>query len=197
MKINTLCALLLFSISGACSSDYSPKPKGYNRIELPPHEYELTTDTLPYQFEMSKHAVLLDDNSWISERYWVDIRYPLMDADIQLTYKQVKNKKELLEEFLFDSYKLTSKHNVKAYSIEESIVILESGNIASVSELEGEVPTQFQFHVTDSSKHFIRGALYFKTATQNDSLRPVIDYLKVDIIHMLNTLKWKDDIVGN
>jgi len=58
--------------------------------------------------------------------------------------------------------------------------------------LEGEVPSQFQFHVSDSTQHFMRGALYFKTATQNDSLAPVIDYLKRDIIHLLSTLRWND-----
>lgn len=177
----------------ACTQDYTPKPKGFNRIELPENAYVQIPDSLPYRFEISKLAELREDKSWISEPFWVDIFYPDLDADIQITYKQVKNKKELLEEYLNDSYKLTANHNVKAYAIEESIVVLKSGNIASVSELEGEVPTQFQFHVTDSSRHFLRGALYFKTATQNDSLQPVIDYIKADIFHLLNTLEWKDD----
>ena len=170
-----------------------PKPKGYNRIELPPHEYLAIPDTFPYQFEASKYAVLLRDSSWISERYWMDIHYPELGANIQLTYKPVKSKQDLLEGYLNDSYKLTSQHNVKAYAIEESIVALKNGNIASVSELEGEVPTQFQFHVTDSTRNFIRGALYFQTAMKNDSLAPIIDYLKIDIIHLLNTLEWKND----
>jgi len=60
-----------------------------------------------------------------------------------------------------------------------------------VTELEGEVPSQYQFHVSDSAKHFLRGALYFKTATQNDSLRPVIDYIKQDVRHLLETLEWE------
>lgn len=190
ISLNFVGLLLLFT---ACTQDYTPKPKGFNRIELPENAYVQIPDSLPYRFEISKLAELREDKSWISEPFWVDIFYPDLDADIQITYKQVKNKKELLEEYLNDSYKLTANHNVKAYAIEESIVVLKSGNIASVSELEGEVPTQFQFHVTDSSRHFLRGALYFKTATQNDSLQPVIDYIKADIFHLLNTLEWKDD----
>jgi gliding motility-associated lipoprotein GldD len=59
-----------------------------------------------------------------------------------------------------------------------------------IFELEGEVPSQFQFYVTDSTKHFLRGALYFRTATKNDSLKPIIDFIKKDVIHLLNTVKW-------
>lgn len=188
----SLMSLLgVFIIS--CSSDFVPKPKGFNRINLPPHEYQAIPDTFPYQFETSKYAVLLRDSSWISERYWLDIHYPELAANIQVTYKPVESKEDLLQGYLNDSYKLTSQHNVKAYAIEESIVALKNGNIASVSELEGEVPTQFQFHITDSTRNFMRGALYFRTATKNDSLAPVIEYLKVDIMHLLNTLQWKND----
>ncbi len=184
-----LPVILLFIFS-SCTSEFTPKPKGFNRIELPEHQYFNLPDTFPYQFEVSKHARLLKDSSYISERYWLDIYYPTMDANIQITYKPVNSKKELLEEYLNDAYKLTSQHNIKAYAIEESIVGLPNGNVASVSELEGEVPTQFQFHITDSTQNFLRGALYFQTATKNDSLKPVIEYLKIDIMHMLNTLNW-------
>ena len=133
----------------------------------------------------------MKDSSWIAERYWVDVYYPELDATIQLTYKPIKNKAQLLEEYYGDSYKLTSQHNVKAYSIEERVLELPNGDYASFTELEGEVPTQLQFHVSDSSNHFLRGALYFKTATQNDSLAPVIRYVKEDALHMLETLKWE------
>ncbi|MEL7006811.1 MAG: hypothetical protein AAFN93_29405 [Bacteroidota bacterium] len=81
---------------------------------------------------------------------------------------------------------------MKAYAIEEKILVLKSGNVASVTELEGEVPSQFQFHITDSTNHFLRGALYFKTASKNDSLAPAIEYIKADIVHMLNTLAWNN-----
>jgi gliding motility-associated lipoprotein GldD len=193
VKIISLVVIaLIIGLLWGCSADYTPKPNGFNRIELPDHSYLPLPDTLPYVFEYSKHAQLLDDDSRISEPYWIDIHYPTMDADIQITYKPVQNNRALLEEYLKDAYTLTNKHNVKAYSIEENIAVLKSGNVASISELEGEVPTQFQFHITDSTNHFIRGALYFKTATQNDSLRPVIDYLKEDMIHLLNTLQWKE-----
>jgi gliding motility-associated lipoprotein GldD len=79
---------------------------------------------------------------------------------------------------------------IKASGVEESVIKTPSGKTASIYELEGEVPSQFQFYISDSSKHFMRGALYFRTATKNDSLAPVIEFIKKDIIHMLNTTKW-------
>ncbi|NQZ76143.1 MAG: gliding motility lipoprotein GldD [Ekhidna sp.] len=185
--------LFLSILFVACGGDYLPKPKGYNRINLPEASYQPLPDTFPYFFEYSKHAKVLKDSSWITERYWINILYPEMGAAIQITYKPVTD--SIVREFLSDSYKLTSQHNVKAYAIEESIIELPNGMFASFTELEGEVPTQAQFHVTDqdSTDHFLRGALYFRTATKNDSLAPVIDYIKKDILHLITSLEWKEN----
>jgi gliding motility-associated lipoprotein GldD len=188
-----LWIFLLVSVM-ACKRDYMPKPKGYNRIVLPNHEYLSMPDTLPYQFEYSKYAKLYPDTSWISEPYWLDIYYPEMDATISITYKPVKKSHKLLEEYLQTAWKLTSKHQIKAYAIDEHIFQTKLGKTAVLAELSGEVPSQYQFYSTDSTNHFIRGALYFKTATKNDSLAPVIDFMRVDILHMLNTLRWNDKL---
>ncbi|GAB4249004.1 MAG: hypothetical protein Tsb0034_28350 [Ekhidna sp.] len=196
LKIKQIISVLGMSVVVltlcSCGSDYLPKPKGYNRIVLPDFEYQELPDSLPYSFEYSSHARILKDSSWISERYWINLYYPEMDAAIQITYKPVTD--SIIREFLTDSYRLTSQHNVKAYAIEERILELPNGLFASFTELEGEVPTQIQFHITDqdSTDHFLRGALYFKTATKNDSLAPVINYLKQDILHMLTSLEWRD-----
>ena len=134
---------------------------------------------------------LLDDTSAISERFWIEIYYPEMKANVHVTYKPIKNR-QLLKEFLDDSYTLTSKHQIKAYAINEVISTTPSGKTAVIAELEGEVPSQFQFTVTDSAKNFLRGALYFNTKVANDSLAPAIEYMKKEIMHMINTLEWKN-----
>lgn len=174
----------------ACQQDYSPKPLGYNRLNLPTPAYKPLADSLPYTFEYSVHAKLLDDTSAISEKYWIEIYYPEIKANVHITYKPIRNQK-LLKEFLDDSYTLTSKHQIKAYAINEVISKTPSGKTAVIAELEGEVPSQFQFTVTDSTRNFMRGALYFNTKVANDSLLPAIDYMKKDIMHMINTLEWK------
>ena len=169
-----------------------PKPKGYNRIDLPDHKYQSIEDVHPYKFEYSKHAQVRPDTSWMSEPHWIHLVYKDLGADVQLTYKSLEQNNDKLRELLNDSYKLTSKHQIKAYAIDESILQTPKGHTAVIAELSGEVPSQFQFYSTDSSNHFLRGALYFPTATKNDSLQPIIDFIKVDIIHLLNTLEWKE-----
>ncbi len=183
---------VLVVVTTACQeATYVPKPKGYNRIELPDHQYRAIDDFYPYQFEYSQQATVVPDTSWMSEPYWIHLVYEDLGADVQLTYKDLNYNQQKLRELLQDSYKLTSKHQIKAYSIDERILKTPKGHTAVVTELSGEVPSQFQFFSTDSSRHFLRGALYFPSATKNDSLQPIIEYIKVDIIHMLNTLEWK------
>jgi len=191
---NTLTSIVCCIFFMACNRDYLPKPKGYNRIALPDHAYKSIPDTFPYIFEISKYATILKDSSWMAEKYWLDIFYPEFMANVQITYKSVNNSQTLLEEYVNDAFKLTSKHQIKAYSISDNIIQTPNGKTAAIAELTGEVPSQFQFYITDSTTHFLRGALYFRTARKNDSLAPVIEYLKKDIIHMLNTLEWNEKI---
>lgn len=185
--LTTACCLLFFS----CTPNYQPKPKGYNRLVLPKTEYQLLPDSLPYQFEYSKHARLLRDTSWISERHWVEIYYPELKANIHITYKQVRGKEAVLKELMNDAYNLTSKQQIKANAIDELITVTPSGKTAVIAEIAGEVPSQFQFTMTDSSRNFLRGALYFNTRVQNDSLAPAIDFMKKETLHLINTLRWK------
>ena len=170
------------------STDYVPKPRAYNRIDLPAHSYRALPDSFPYSFEYSTHSRIKPDSSWIAERYWINLYYPSLDANVQLTYKSIDGSEKKLKEYLRDAYKLTSKHQIKASAIEETVLTTPYGKTAVVEELSGEVPSQFQFFITDSTQHFLRGALYFRTATQNDSLAPVIEYVKKDIIHLLMPL---------
>jgi gliding motility-associated lipoprotein GldD len=181
---------VIMLLISACEQNYLPKPLGYNRLPLPSAAYRLSPDTLPYTFEYSSHAQLLDDTTTISERYWIEIYYPLLKSNIHITYKRLDNNKKLLEEFMNDAYTLTAKHQIKAYAIDEVITRTPSGKTAVIAELQGEVPSQMQFTMTDSTRNFLRGALYFETKVNNDSLAPAIEYMKKDIMHLINTLEW-------
>jgi gliding motility-associated lipoprotein GldD len=187
LSLTFLCACL------SCTNrDYLPKPLGYNRLVLPNAAYRPLPDSLPYFFEYSQHAKLLADTSRISEKFWIELHYPLMNSTIHITYKQLNNDKKLLKEFLDDAYRLTAKHQIKAYAINELISKTPSGKTAVIAELEGEVPSQFQVTITDSSKNFLRAALYFNNKVANDSLAPAIEYMKKDMMHLINTLEWKN-----
>ena len=188
--------LFLFTnfLLAACSNssdNYVPKPKGFPRLDLPAPSYIVLEQTHPYQFEYNKIARILPDTFARSEPHWIFINYPKFKASVQLTYKPIRNDVNRLRAMLEDSYKLAARHNIKAYAIEQRKVRLKSGLEASIIDLSGEVPSQVQFVTTDSTTHFLRGALYFNTATENDSLQPVIQYIRKDILHLLNTLTWR------
>ena len=192
-----LSILGLMSCGGSKDNGYVPKPKGYNRIDMPEPSYQTLQEKHPYHFEYSKHAHIRPDSSGIAEPHWIHIIYPKFIADIQLTYKGVanspnKSSEDLLAEFIDDAHKLKSKILIKADKERESLYQTPKGKTAAIFELGGEVPTQLQFYVTDSTQHFLRGALYFKTASKNDSLAPVIEFMKKDVMHLLNTLEWRD-----
>ncbi|HLO42958.1 MAG TPA: gliding motility lipoprotein GldD [Leadbetterella sp.] len=187
--------LILLSFCLACSSGstvYYPKPKGFERIELPEHEYQLLTGNFPYTFEYSKSAVIMPDRTKDAEPYWILVEYPSLGAKIQFTYKPINGDLSKLDKHVADAYKLASKHQVRATEQREQVIELKNGKKAVVIEIDGEVPSHFQFYATDTSKHFLRGAVYLNAATLNDSLMPIVDYLKADSRKILESLKWKN-----
>ncbi len=172
----------------SCQSDFIPKPKGYNRIDLPEPAFLPLAGDLPYRFEYSKYALVEADRFNPEEKEWINLHYPRWEARVHLTYKALDGQRTTLKAYLDDALSLTSKHQIKAYGIDEMVVRTPAGYAGMVAELTGEVPTQFQFLVTDSTSHFLRGALYFNTAVKNDSLAPIIEYIKSDVMHLINTL---------
>ena len=182
---------LLATASCSSAPDFTPKPKGYNRIDLPPHAYQQLAPGHPYTFQYSRHAKILRDSSYLAQPHWINVYYPQLHANVQITYADLRQSNKLTNKLLEDARKLTSKHQIKATAIEESVLKTPTGMRVAVFELQGDVPSQYQFYTTDSSRHFFRGALYFRTATANDSLAPVIDYVKKDIVQLLNTLKYQ------
>ena len=187
-----LFAILLTSCLNENENTFVPKPKGYNRIDLPKQEYHVFEEkNYPYSFEISTYAKALKDTNGLQGEFWAHIYYPQFKSTIEITYEDLTLKGNELSKMLNIAHKLTAKHQIKATKIEQTIIKRNDGTSGAVYELEGDVPSQFQFIYTDSSKHFLRGAIYFATATQNDSLAPVIEFMKKDVIQMLNTIKWK------
>lgn len=191
LLLAVVCLLLFNCRQKSDNSDFVPKPKGYNRIDLPVARYQQMTENHPFSFQYSTQAILKPDTVSWAEPHWMYVYYPKLNAMIQLTYKPLTGDKNKLSKLIEDAHKLAAKHGQKASSIQDLVLKTPSGKSAMLMELEGEVPTYLQFYTTDSTKHYLRGALYFNTALKSDSLAPVIDYLKKDVIKLLNTLEWK------
>jgi gliding motility-associated lipoprotein GldD len=189
-KVTIFFAILLVSCSKT-SSDYVPKPKGFNRIDIPAHAYQSLNGNYPYTFEYSKQATIEADKSVGAEPYWIIVNYPTLNAKVQFTYKPLNGDLDKLDKHVADAYKLAAKHQIKATGQTEQVLTLKSGKKAVIIQIEGEVPSHFQFYMTDTSKNFIRGAMYLNRSTFNDSLNPIIDYVKIDCRHLIETLNWK------
>jgi gliding motility-associated lipoprotein GldD len=186
------CAATILLTWAGCEPDYVPKPKGYHRLALPKAAYTPMPLPAPYQFLMSTSAIARPDSDRLTEPYWINLYYPEFGATVEFTYKALPGPQAPnLNAFIETARKLANKHQIKASAIDERAVRVGSGDLAFVFRLKGQVPTQYQFYVTDSAHHFLRAALYFKTATKNDSLAPVIDYIARDMDTLLSTLQWR------
>lgn len=181
----TLLFIALFCIS--CNqNDYSPKPRGYLRIDFPEKSYQSLDSTYPYTFEYPEYGKIKPDNS---QKYWMDLYFPEFKGTIHISYKEVDNN---LYQYLEDSRNLAYKHSVKADAINERLFINQNKEVfGTLYEIEGNAASSVQFYLTDSSRHFLRGALYFYTQPNIDSLAPVINFFKKDINHLIETFQWK------
>lgn len=185
-----LAPLFLFFVLASCGGDYVPKPKGYYRIDLPEKKYRLFDSTYPFTFEYPVYAEIIPDTIKNAEPYWLNLGFTQFRGQVNLSYKVVKNN---LSKYTEDAYNLVMKHIAKADNIEQEKINVKDHNVYGIIyDISGTgAASSYQFFVTDSTEHFIRGALYFNVVPNNDSLAPVITFLKTDIKHMIETLEWK------
>jgi gliding motility-associated lipoprotein GldD len=193
-SLKTICYFLIICACFACNSHYTPKPTGYFRIDFPKHQYQIFDKPgYPYSFEYPLYAQIIQDTSFFEDKpenpYWINIDFPRFNARIYVSYKEIgPNKFDKLKD---DAYKMTFKHSYKASSIEDSLMITPLGVTGVFFNVGGNAATAKQFFVSDSTRHFLRGALYFDTTPNSDSLGIVNDFLQADMMHLINTLRWK------
>ncbi len=178
-----------------CNSPFIPKPTGYYNIDFPQKKYRLfQQDGYPYSFEYPEYASIVKDSVFFGEDpenpWWINIEFPQFSGRIYTSYKSLKNHQ--LEKLLNDAFNLTNKHSQKASYINDSLLKTANNVHGMFFKVEGNVATANQFFLTDSTKHFLRGALYFDATPNQDSLKPVNDFLVQDMMHLINTFKWKN-----
>lgn len=186
--------VLLFLIAFAClpiscRDKAMPKPRGYFRIDFPQKDYDVWQQDYPFSFEYLKGAKVVEDKTHLAEKYWLNVLYPKYNATLHLSYKEVN---ENLDKYLEDSHKLVYKHAIKADAIDEKNYINNEKQVFGlVYRILGNSASSIQFIATDSSKHFLRGSLYFNNQPNSDSLAPVIQFIDKDIVHLMETLSWE------
>lgn len=187
--------LLIFTCLVACNSPYTPKRRGYFRIDFPRHEYQ-TFDRAgyPFSFEYPVYANVIKDSSFFDtvpeNPYWINVDFPGFAARIYISYKEIgPNSYDKLTD---DAFKMTYKHTSKASSIDQSLIHTPNGIGGIFFHVGGNAATAQQFFLTDTTRHFLRGALYFDTTPNEDSLAIVNNFLQVDLNHLINTFKWKN-----
>ncbi len=197
----------------ACNSTYTSKKTGFFKIDFPEKKYQRFDEPgMPYSFEYPLYAKVVKDSTYFDANpendYWRNIDFTQFNAKIFLSYKAVGGKAlfkirkadgsyrdslgtNMYDKMINDAFTLTNKNDDIATSKKDSLFKTANNISGLLFKLGGNAATQRQFFMTDTTKNFIRGALYFYATPNADSVRPVIDFLQVDIDHIINTFKWK------
>ena len=172
---------LLFS---SCKDDVLPKPSSQLRLDYSVAKYNAFENHCPFTFAVNSHAVITEKTDC-----GFTITYPKMKATIYLTYKTVNGD---IDELLRDAQKLTYEHVIKADDILEQPYVNNDKKVYGMFyNVNGNAATNSQFYVTDSTKHFLTGSVYFYAKPNYDSIMPAADYIKNDMQNLMESLKWK------
>lgn len=186
--------LICLLIASGCREVAVPKPKGYFRIDLPQKEYTNLNEQegipeMPFAFEYPVYGRLFFGNGAPGEKGWLNIEFHDYNATIYLTYKPINNDFAAIME---QTYRMNVRNHIsRADAINEQSYNNEERKVYGILyELKGNTATAVQFYATDSTRHYLRGSLYFDAEPNSDSLAPVIDFFRKDIIHLIETLSW-------
>jgi gliding motility-associated lipoprotein GldD len=173
-----------------CRESSVPKPRGYFRIDLPSKEYRSYDTICPFIFEYPVYGKISYEVGKNSEPCWFNLEFPKYKAVIHFSYKHIDKN---LETILKETYDYAYSHSIKADAITEQPWQNQDNKVYGILyDIKGNTASSIQFFLTDSIKNFLRGALYFTAEPNSDSLAPVIQFFRKDIIHMVETFKWKN-----
>lgn len=188
MIIKNWPLLLTILLITACNESYTPKPRAYFRIDFPKKTYIENITNGPFSFEIPEYSKMEPDSDLNAEAFWYNLKFPEFKGILHLTYKSLDND---LEKYMEDSRALAYKHTIKAEAISEQVFINPEKKIYGILyEIKGNAASPFQFFATDSTKHFLRGSFYFNVFPNKDSLAPVFEFIRPDIIHLIETIEW-------
>ncbi len=176
-----------------CGKPTMPKEYGYFRIDLPEHKYhsysgdEGDVPALPYSFLLSDYAEVKPHDGG---QYWIDIMYPQWKAKVHCSYRRVNGDLKALSD---DAMEFVYKHTIKASAIPERAYSNPDERVYGLTfDFAGNTATTMQFVLTDSVRHFFRGAVYFSNIPNEDSIAPVAAFVREDMVTLIESFKWSD-----
>ncbi len=168
----------------------SPKPRGYFRIAFPEKSYKPYDSLCPFRFEVPAYSEVVPNRQKNAEPCWQNIEFKRFKATLYMSYKAVNKN---LPKYLDDAHEFANRHQIKANGLEQIAIVRDSAKVYGLLfDISGNTASSVQFYLTDSTNHFLRGSLYFNCTPNADSLKKVIDFLKQDILHLINTTSWKN-----
>lgn len=190
-KFVIVCCLFLMILLSCGSNEIPvPKPPTYLRLDLPGHEYVEFKDGCNYTFEVSKLFKVKQVVDQTGPTCHKDIDLGPLNGVIHFSYIDMV---EPLSKYVNYSIDKVDEHKIKATAIEDSKILRPKDKVyGTIFELQGDVASPFQFYLTDSTSKFVSGVVYFNSVPNYDSLKPSLDYLKEDLMKMIQTFKWKN-----
>lgn len=182
--------IVICAIAASCSQDPFPKPRGYFRIDLPEKEHTTYRSDCPFEMEVPRYGRIEQNRGERGgDSCWFNFVYPALRAKIHFTYLPIRGNSDAL---VRDAYTFAARHEMKATAIRRTLIEDPKRDVFGVIyDIEGEAASQVQFFLMDSVRHFVRGALYFSSKPNADSLAPVLSYIRKDIVHMAQTIQWE------
>lgn len=183
--------LVMFVFKGCNEDNYVPKPKAYQKVVFPDKSYQAAVlKECPFSFEIPDYTSIKKDSlffgSDVQHPCWMDLVFDEFKGTLHLSYKPLHNDDDL-SKLADDSHFMTFKHTVKATSIEDSLFYTPNDLSGILYDVSGDAASHLQFILTDTSRHFLRGALYFNAEPNADSLSPIVDFVEADMWHLINT----------
>lgn len=185
--------ILVCVLFAACqNNDYAPKPRGYFNIEFPEKGYQTYLSDCPFIFEYPKYALVEPDMDLNARPCWINMQFPQFKGTLHLSYQPVTSNR-VFHKLVEDARTFAFKHTIKATSIDEGIIHYPDRKVYGILyKIEGNAASSIQFFLTDSTKHYLRGALYFNEEPKLDSIQPVLNFVREDIDRLIKTIKWKN-----
>ncbi|GGH31241.1 gliding motility lipoprotein GldD [Sphingobacterium alkalisoli] len=191
IRISLAFIITLLVHIGCQPAPYTPKPRGFFKIDFPEREYVHANTGCPFDIEIPGYSLLVADPSQTKHTCWKNVDFPQFNARLHLSYYRISPSAPF-DYLTEDARTFVFKHTAKATSIDQKSIQHNDHNLYGVAySIRGNTASNYQFYVSDSTTHYLRGALYFNEKPHLDSIQPVLDFLKEDIRHMISTIRWK------